>query len=207
MLKTLNILYKRSVFMLNLKKGLFLIGFLMFLLNVYSQTNSPIIGYDKVPWGASVQTVTQAYPAIREATSLDASVGIKEYYQRNVGNGIEERRFFFYNNRLYKVAVTYEDQRESFNAFMALATKLVDIYGKFDNQSNYSNPSGNNTLKFIDFIRYYNKDLSILLRGVDVVNRYNNVIENYILCIYSNPNTEIDIEAAKRKQKENSFGL
>jgi hypothetical protein len=175
--------------------------------NVYPQNNSPIIGYDKIPWGANVQTVTQVYPMTSEDTSPDASIGIKEYKQRNVGNGIEERRFFFYNNRLFKVVVTYEEQSESLNAFMALATKLVEIYGKFDNQSNYSNPSGNNILKFVDFIRYYNKDLTILLRGVDVVNQYNNVIANYILCIYSNPNIENDVETAKRKQKEKSFGL
>ena len=193
--------------MLNLRKDLFLIGLLLFSLNIYSQTNSPVIGYDKVLWGASIQTVTRAYPTIRETTSLDASVGVKEYNQENVGNGIEERHFFFYNNKLYKVAVTYEEQRESLNAFMALASKLVDIYGKFDDQSNYSKPSGDNTLKFIDFIRYYNKDLTILLRGVDIVNRYNNVIGNYILCIYNNPNIEGDVEAAKMKQKENNFGL
>jgi len=193
--------------MLNRKMNLFLAVFIMFSLNVYSQNNSPIIGYDKIPWGANVQTVMQVYPTINEETSLDASIGIKEYKQRNAGNGIEERRFFFYNNKLFKVAVTYEEQRESFNSFMALATRLVEIYGKFDNQNNYSNPSGNNTLKFIDFMRYYNKDLTILLRGVDVVNRYNNVIANYIICIYSNPNIENDVEAAKIKQKEKSFGL
>jgi len=52
--------------MLNLKRNLFVISFLFFSLNVFSQSNSPIIGYDKVAWGASIQTVTQAYPTIKK---------------------------------------------------------------------------------------------------------------------------------------------
>jgi len=193
--------------MLNPKRNLFIICFLMFSLNVFSQSNSPIIGYDKVVWGASIQAVTQAYPSIKEKTSSDASIGVREFIQSNVGNGIEARYFFFYNNKLYKVVVSYEEQREAVTAFIALSSKLVAVYGKFDKENEYSAPSGDQTAEYIDRIRYYNKDLTIILRGVDFRNQYNLLVDQVIVCVYFNPNIENDIDVVKRKQKESSFGL
>jgi hypothetical protein len=187
--------------------GLFLIVFMLYATRVFSQLSSPIIGYDKVPWGASVQSVAQLYPSIKEQPSDDSSVGIREFTQSNIGNGIEIRYFFFFNNKLYKVAVHYEEQTDNFTAFMALASKLVAVYGKFDDQSSSSTPSGTDVLKFTDFIRYYNNNLTVFLRGVDIYNRYNNLIGNSLLVIYSNPIAESDIETVKRKQKTDSFGL
>jgi hypothetical protein len=112
--------------------GLFLIVFILYAIRVFSQSSSPIIGYDKVPWGASVQSVAQVYPSIKEQTSDDSSIGLREFTQSNIGNGIETRYFFFFNNKLYKLAVYYEEQTDNFTAFMTLATKLVAVYGKFD---------------------------------------------------------------------------
>jgi hypothetical protein len=175
--------------------------------NLFAQSASPIIGYDKVQWGTSVQTVTQTYSGIREDTSQDTSIGVREFSQKNVGNGIEERSFYFFNNKLYRVAVRYEKQRDVMTALYALAERLVEIYGKFDDTSSYSKPFDNTTCKFIDIIRHYNNDLTIFLRGVDVYNRFNNPIANYILCIYSNPATENEVEAARRKHTANNFGL
>ena len=189
------------------KKIIFFVGFVLVLSNAFSQTSSPIIGYDKVQWGASIQNVTQAYPTIREITSDDSDIGVKAYIQRNVGNGISERRFYFFNSRLYKVAVDYEEQSDPVAAFLALADRLVAIYGKFDTQNSHQSPSGNYVLKFLDFIRNYNNNLEIFLRTVDVVNRFNNVIENSILVIYSNPVTESEIEVARRRYMGNNLGL
>jgi len=190
-----------------MKKFLLIIGFTFFTINLFSQNNPPIIGYDKVQWGSSIQTVTQAYPTVREETSSDAKIGIREFSQSNVGNGIDTRIFQFFNNKLYKVSVFYEEQRDPMSAFLALAERLVGVYGKFDYQDTSQKPSGNNVLKFVDFIRYHNKNLTIFLRGVDVVNQYNNIIENSLLVMYSNPITENEIEEAKRKEIVNTFGL
>jgi hypothetical protein len=189
------------------KIGLCLIIFMLFAMEAFSQLSSPIIGYDKVQWGASIQSVIQVYPSIKELSSDDSAIGIREFTQHNVGNGIEVRYFFFFNNKLYKVAVHYEEQDNISTAFMALAAKLIEIYGKFDEQSNSSTPSGTDVLKFVDLIRYYNKNMTIFLRGIDIYNRYNNLIGNSLVVIYSDPIIESDIETAKRSQKKNSFGL
>jgi len=193
--------------MLNLKRNLFVICFLMFSLNVFSQPKSPIIGYDKVAWGASIQAVIQVYPTIKERTSDDASVGVREFTQSNVGNGIDNRSFFFYNNKLYKVVVSYEEQREALTAFNALASKLVDIYGKFGKQNQYNEPLYDYTMEINDLINDYNKDLTIILRAIETYNRNNVRVKTYITCLYFNPNIADDIDVAKTKQKGNSFGL
>ena len=62
-------------------------------------------------------------------------------------------------------------------------------------------------MKFLDLIFYYNKDLTICLRAIETYDRNNILIETSMTCIYSSPNIENDIDVAKRKQKENSFGL
>ena len=134
--------------LINKKIVLFII-FLFVVFNVFSQTSTPIIGYDRVRWGATVQEVTQIYTTMREITSEDASLGVREFTQRNVGGGIEIRYFFFFNNRLFKVAVHYEEQRDPTSAFLALADRLVAIYGRFDDRDSFRRPSGNFVLSFL----------------------------------------------------------
>jgi len=196
--------------MLNLKRNLFVICFLLVSLNVFSQTKSPIIGYDKVAWGASIQAVTQVYPTIRDQTAeLDASdkaIGIRQFRQNNVGNGIESRFFYFFNNKLYKVVVFYEELDE--DEIMAVIHKLIDIYGDYDKRDAYSKPFLDDyTNKFFDYIIHYNKDLTITYRLMGTYDRYDREIEHSVTCLYSNPNIEQDINRARAKQKGNSLGL
>jgi len=195
--------------MLTKKMSLFAISFLLFSLNVFSQSNSPIIGYDKVAWGASIQAVTQAYPTIKEHESAvsasEKAIGVRHFIQGNVGNGIDFRAFSFYNNKLYRVLVCYEENTAA--VFNALSSKLVDIYGKFDKEDVFSRPNGNDTQEVLDLIRYYNKDLKIILRAIETLNQQGRYISTPLSCIYSNPNIENDIEIAKTKQKGNNLGL
>jgi hypothetical protein len=110
-----------------LRAGLFFVFYLLVILptNLNAQTNSPIIGYDKVAWGATIQTVTQTYTGLKERNSEDASVGVKEYIQTNVGGGITERAFYFYENKLYRVFVAYNDI--DVNTTKAIIDRLASI--------------------------------------------------------------------------------
>jgi hypothetical protein len=90
---------------------------------------------------------------------------------------------------------------------LALAERLIAIYGKFDDRNSSTRPSGNYVLQFLDLIRYYNNNLTVFLRAVDTINQFNNVVEHSILCIYSNPVTENEIEIARRRHMGDNFGL
>jgi hypothetical protein len=97
--------------MKNLSKGAILLIYLFHISgnHLIAQSNSPIIGYDRVVWGSSIQTVTRTYSGLRERSSENSSVGVREFAQVNVGGGISERIFFFYQDKLYRVYVGYNE--------------------------------------------------------------------------------------------------
>jgi hypothetical protein len=115
-----------------MKKAFFAMffGIICSMGNVMAQANSPIIGYDKVPWGSDIQSVTQNYPSVREISSEDASLGIKEFEQTNVSSSIKSRKFYFYQNKLYKVFVNYGELESDVG--MAILDRIVSTFGKFD---------------------------------------------------------------------------
>jgi hypothetical protein len=184
----------------------FLWVFVLMPVRITAQTSStPIIGYDKLVWGSTIQEFTRAYPTAREISSDNSSVGVREFEQKDVGNGIVERIFYFYNNRLYRVWVYYGEQDSS--SFEALLRKVVSIYGKFDDQDESSNSDRNGSIKMIDFVRYYNNNLTVVVRGADIFNQYNYLVGSMLSCDYSNPITENEIRRALSKSKEEQFGL
>jgi len=103
---------------------------------VFGQTfaqSQPIMGYDKVKWGASVLDVRKAY-------NLGNSYVLQERYennpdiaaliQKNVSDSIKERIFLFNkwkgNYQLYRVWVEYLDDSTAQN----LKTGLANRYGE-----------------------------------------------------------------------------
>jgi hypothetical protein len=137
------------------------------------KSNTPIIGYNKVTWGASIQEVEEHYPNIKDQ-------GIDEFGKRTFreyvdSNGMIYRWFYFFQDKLYMVFVSYESHLSS-----ALNDKLISIYGKFDSEISY--------YKF----KEYNENLSILL----------NERTHYCSVTYANPTIMGQIEKMKSEQIE-----
>jgi len=108
----------------------------IFGLLVYGQTfaqSQPIMGYDKVKWGASVLDVRKAY-------NLGNSVPLQERYnndpdsaaliQKNVSDTIKERTFLFNkwkgSYQLYRVWVEYWDDSTTQNLLIGLSNRFGD---------------------------------------------------------------------------------
>ena len=108
----------------------------IFGLLVYGQTfaqSQPIMGYDKVKWGASVLDVRKAY-------NLGNSYVLEERYdnnpdaaaltQKNVSDSIKQRVFIFNkwkgNYQLYRVWVEYWDDSTVRNLQTGLSSRFGD---------------------------------------------------------------------------------
>ena len=135
-----------------LRKELLLVFCFLFfsVLNLKAQPNTPFIGYDRVGWGSSVETIIQTFPGINERNSENASIGIREFSQINIGGGISERIFYFYQNKLYKVLVNYnESDAETVNM-------ILDRYGLYGGNEEHNRKLI--SFKNIDKISYFKKD-------------------------------------------------
>jgi hypothetical protein len=98
----------------------------------------PFIGYDKVPWGASVDDVRKIYELGENiALTTDESDGNLRYLlQRNVSSSINERKFYFNEGKLYRVWVMHKDASDS--TVISLKNQLTTRYGnpiKYDENS------------------------------------------------------------------------
>ena len=119
--------------------GLFVYG------QIFAQSEQPIMGYDRVAWGASVLDVRRVY-------NLGNSVALQENYentpdvaaliQRNISDSIKERMFLFNkwkgSYQLYRVWVEYLDTSES--TIQNLQNLLALRFGKITGYDN-SNPT------------------------------------------------------------------
>ena len=127
---------------------------------VMGQSNAPIIGYDKVTWGATIQEVQKFYPNITEKNLYDTGHHSLEISQMERGcscirvfneiigsNGIKSRTFYFFQDKLYRVHVRYD-----INLEFSLRDKLISVYGK--NQAEEDN---------IVYQREYSKNLIVFM--------------------------------------------
>ena len=130
------------------------------------QSNSPIIGYDKVVWGATIENVRQFYPDIKEVNNKKiwiansgktAPSGVRVFIQGNVSGGINKRYFSFFQDKLYAVDVDYSGIEEALG--VVLYNRLISTYGRFNNE--VVGTDLDSGLKF--FIRNYNRNLTITL--------------------------------------------
>jgi hypothetical protein len=171
-----------------------------------AQANSePIIGYDKLQWGASVQVFQQTYPSAREFSSDLSSIGVREFKQENIGSGISMRIFKFFNGRLYEVSVAYDEM--NLNSMQALLEKIVSIYGKFDDSDDMTTSNNGMYSKANRFYRYFNNNLTIMVAVVDIYNLYNYLIGSTVFCYYYNPIMKEEVDAANRRKQRDNFGL
>ena len=134
------------------------------------KSDGPIIGYDKVAWGATIEEVKQIYPDMEDGKVDEFDV--KRFFEDVNNNGMQDRTFYFYQDKLYGVYVAYDKNLES-----AILDKLTSIYGTFKREISY---------KYND----YNKHLSIVISG-----HY-----DYCSVDYSDPTVEKEIKKEKSNQ-------
>jgi hypothetical protein len=115
--------------------------FLIYLAAVFtfhvSAQSKPFIGYDNIPWGASVEDVRKAYNLgenffLKEPYWNDYNIAGLEVHYNN--SSIEKKVFLFnkWNDnkyKLYRVWVTYADEEESNNTGQRLINMLTTTYG------------------------------------------------------------------------------
>jgi hypothetical protein len=73
--------------------------------------SGPIMGYDQVTWGSSVQAVRSTYNIALEPAADDANIMVLK--QNDVSNSIKECQFMFNGDRLYRVWIFYKDWSDS----------------------------------------------------------------------------------------------
>jgi hypothetical protein len=117
-----------------MRKMLLLVFFSLLVCGQIFAQSEPIMGYDQVKWGASVNDVRKAFNVgnnivLQESYGGDPNSALLE--QKNVSESIEERSFAFNkykgNYQLYRVTVTYKDA--SNRTMQNLKNLLENKYG------------------------------------------------------------------------------
>jgi hypothetical protein len=99
-------------------RKLFLAGIISLLgVSALMAQSKPIIGYDKVPWGTSIEDVKKAYPNYNleeidfsdwDEEAMGMPRPVYRCFASGVDGNISRREFLFYNNRLFQVDITYD---------------------------------------------------------------------------------------------------
>jgi hypothetical protein len=102
-----------------------------FQFKIYAQAK-PFLGYDKVPWSASIDSVRKIYLISDEIVGVvsDDDSNIVTITQENVSNSLKFRIFTFNNDKLYRVVVGYNDNGYPADMVRLLKTQLEKTYGK-----------------------------------------------------------------------------
>ena len=167
------------------------------ILHIYSQSSSPIIGYDRVVWGATLQNVQQNYPGLRERISEKATVSVREFIQINIGGGITARVFYFFENKLYRVFVDYDDVNS--DTAIAIIERIATMYGQFDDfvKSSQASSGGGSGTRY-SFVRNYRNNMDITVNAVDYFNSFNIYSHSSVGVVYIDPTVQNRIDEALR---------
>jgi len=130
-------------------------------------------GYDRVPWGANVESVKKVYIDLTVTEKnipddLQAIVNNNDMTvlgHKNVGGGISEREFVFLWDKLTKVSVAYTSMTKE-NTDL-LFEKIVSIYGKPNSKID---PTKKNLAMV--YMWEYNKKMKITLTIFDPTSAY-----------------------------------
>jgi hypothetical protein len=175
---------------------------------VFGQSqSSPIIGYDRLQWGAGIQIFQQIYSSTIEITTLEESaMGIRIFKQENLAGGITERRFNFFENKFYRVYVDY-GTRMAMSSIEVILERLISIYGRFDRRENKQEATDDFLAKTTDLYRYYNSDLTIYARIIEFYNLNNYKIGTAFSLNYVNPAINDEASAERRRRLGDEFSL
>jgi len=106
-------------------------------------------GYQNIEWDATIADIRKAYPNVslkddahfdhRNADRDFFSLGVRRYRERNVGGGIKDRLFYFYQGKLFLVSEKYDIAKVSIRDTNSLPIRnaLEALYGKFTDMPPY----------------------------------------------------------------------
>jgi hypothetical protein len=119
--------YGSSILFGDIMKKISLIFLLLTLVCSVSVMAAPIFdGYEKQPWGASVKSVTKAYPKGKMS-----KLGAQDIYKQvNPSKEIKQRSFAFTANKLVAVSVTINPEYVSKNGIEKLLEKQKKLNGE-----------------------------------------------------------------------------
>jgi hypothetical protein len=177
-----------------MKRTIFIAGMvLLFVLRIGAQSK-PFIGYDKVPWGASIADVREAY-GIADTIQIipDKDDNISHLIQENAGGSIHKREFYFNGGKLYRVWVDYGWQENpQFTLLQSLKTALAQRYGNpTDTTFQTWDYTGENTTLIYGLIEvtfHYTRDDTIYGKfapDIEVELQYTKAVATSIKAVYS----------------------
>jgi len=154
-------------------------GFLIISFHLSAQSG-PIMGYDKVVWGASVADVRRAYSigGTIVTTPVPNDPNIIAIQQDNVSDSIETRVFMFIENKLYQVMVEYRDP--SANTARSLLASLASNFGDRTEHNVEFSPYDNDRREDITVFGRYSPELV-----VEVFHTYISNEETYLEVCYT----------------------
>ena len=166
---------------------------------IFAQQAQPVIGYGTAGWGESVEEVTRKYPNIREGSRDENWYGVREFTEQNAEGGIRERKFYFFNDRLYRVTVDYGATENS----KAILDALVGTYGLFDGAGEDNRGQSGRIYDTTILYRLYSENLTIIANLVDVFDAWYNFIRQEVNLLFLNPETErlITVERERRTRE------
>jgi hypothetical protein len=145
----------------------------------------PIMGYDKVKWGTSVADVRKVYN-ISDSVPLtvdEQDSNLHYIIQDGISNSISQRKFYFKDDKLYRVWVIYKDTSD------ANAKNLFSvIVNSFGNRTDYDISNGSTyymfqQLKYIQETSTFGKyspDLVVELLHIIFYNGYEKDVNNLL---------------------------
>ena len=168
---------------------------------IFAQQAQPVIGYGTAGWGESVEEVTRKYPNIREGSRDENWYGVREFTEQNAEGGIRDRKFYFFNDRLYRVTVDYGERTD--DQAREILYGFVDIYGYFDGESEDSRGQSGRIYDTLIIYRLYSENLTIVVNIVGISDAWRNLIRREVNVIYLNPETErlITVERERRTRE------
>jgi len=152
----------------------------LFTFNCFSQSKASDQINDEyygLKWGCSIKELISKYPAAYAQGSNDD--GDELYYLET--NGVT-RIFFFGNGKLYMGRVVYSDC--SNEKILALMSKVVEKYGKFDSSEKGSAQGS----EYLSCIRDYSSIIKIECQVVSLKNSYGYNISQAVFINYVNKN-------------------
>lgn len=185
--------------------GIIVVGLFMISGILFAQTSEKIVsGYGDAVWGATSSDIKKLYGNLVETTDgEEQAVGIRKFNQRNPEKLITSRNFYFYNDKLYKVGVSYDDL-DNTTISDSLLIKFIEKYGKFDysDDGKFLSNNRNYYVSFTDFYRYYSNDFEIRVRLANRIQQSNDsILELFVYFDYYNPIITEEIEQKKLEQK------
>jgi len=194
--------------------GIIVVGLFMISGILFAQTSEKIVsGYGKVAWGATSSEVKKAYANLVATSDVsndeERAIGVKVLRQTNPENLMTRRDFYFYDDKLYSVGVSYDDL-DSNKIMQSLLVKFTEKYGKFDysQDGKFTVGDGYFYVSYTDYYRYYSSDFEIRLRTANTIQQSNDVIlDLFVYFDYYNPIVTDLIEKKIIEQKSGDITL